>query len=219
MFDVIVCDPPWTFSDKLNKMKSKTKRSAISQYPTLSMKDLEDLDVKSLSNPAGTLLVLWCPSTLLEKGYKIVRAWGFVPKQTFVWVKEKKNSIKLIKKGVVSNLNNTVRVGMGHMFRQSHELAIVATMGSPYKKLQNRSQTSVAFDLNLGHSKKPETLQDRLDIMFPDCDKLEMFARRVRPNWTVVGNEIDGKDIRQAIADLTGNSTQEDEQEQDEQEE
>jgi hypothetical protein len=29
-----------------------------------------------------------------------------------------------------------------------------------------------------------------------------MFARRIRPDWTCLGNEIDGDDIRVALAKL-----------------
>ena len=31
-YDIIVADPPWSFDDKLKKMKDDVKRSADSQY-------------------------------------------------------------------------------------------------------------------------------------------------------------------------------------------
>jgi len=51
----------------------------------------------------------------------------------------------------------------------------------------------------LKHSKKPEILQDRIELMFPGEAYLEMFGRRERENWVVVGNEIDGEDIRDSM--------------------
>ena len=100
-------------------------------------------------------------------------------------------------------LDETLAFGMGRLFRQTHEICLVGISNNRvYKKLRNRSQRSVSFGENLKHSSKPEHLQNSLEIMFPKGHKLEMFARRVRPGWTCLGNEIDGKDIRDALADL-----------------
>lgn len=101
------------------------------------------------------------------------------------------------------NYHTMLAFGMGRLFRQTHEICLVGISSNQvYKKLQNKSQRSVTFGENLKHSSKPETLQDSLEIMFPGSRKLEMFARRSRKGWTCLGNEIDGKDIRDALADL-----------------
>lgn len=198
-YDVIVCDPPWHFGDSLKKMKSKTKRSAQSQYKTLTVSDITKLPVKSLANPLGSVLVLWVPSTMLKDGLMVMESWGFVHKQTFVWVKVKKNALERIKNKQIDDLNNIPSFGMGRLFRQCHELALIGTMGKVYDKLQDKSQRSVLFDVNAGHSVKPEALQDRLEKMFPTSKKLEMFARRVRVGWDCVGDDIDGSDIRDSL--------------------
>lgn len=41
------------------------------------------------------------------------------------------------------------------------------------------------------HSQKPETVQDRIDLMYPTQKKLELFARRTRPGWVCTGNQND----------------------------
>lgn len=84
---------------------------------------------------------------------------------------------------------------MGRLFRQSHEIALVCTRGTPHRLIKNKSQRSVAFDLNVGHSVKPNTLHERLETMYPTSTRLEMFARRHRAGWTCVGNELTGNDI------------------------
>lgn len=196
VFSVIVADPPWDFNDKLKKMKGCKKRSAASQYGVFSTRDIVTLDVNSLANPNGCLLALWVPGAHLKNGILAMEMWGFNYKQMFVWTKLKKDYKN------EPDPNKMTRVGMGRIFRQSHETALIGTMGKVYKHLKDHSQRSVAFDLNKGHSIKPETLQDRLEIMFPNVERLEMFARRIRPGWTCIGDEIDGKDIRDAIQDL-----------------
>jgi N6-adenosine-specific RNA methylase IME4 len=65
-------------------------------------------------------------------------------------------------------------------------------MGKISHLLQDKSQRTVAFDLNAGHSIKPPRLQERLEMMFPTTDKVELFARRPRPGWEVLGNEVQG---------------------------
>ena len=95
---------------------------------------------------------------------------------------------------------------MGHCFRQTHELALIGTRGKYTQILQNRSQRSVHISPSLSkHSEKTEELQNRLDIMFPNETKLEMFARRERPGYTCVGWESPStikEDIRDSIERL-----------------
>jgi N6-adenosine-specific RNA methylase IME4 len=193
----IICDPPWSFDDRLQKMKRPVKRSAISQYKVMSVAEIAALDVKSLADPMGCLLALWVPSSMLDQGLEVMNAWGFKLKQTFVWVKLKKDY------ALEENWNLGTRVGMGRLFRQSHEIALIGTSGkSVYPWLEDHSQRSVAFDLNQGHSIKPPTLHERLEKMFPDVEKLELFSRRKRVGWTCIGDAIDGKDITVAIQEL-----------------
>jgi len=194
---LICADPPWGFSDGLKAMKDGVKRSAQSQYKTMSAGEVAGMPVPSIVDPAGCLLALWVPGSMLQAGLDVMTAWGFKQKQVWVWTKLKKDHEKEL------DPNKRTRVGMGHLFRQSHEIALIGTAGkSIYPLLKNKGQRSVGFDLNLGHSIKPETLQNSLDLMFPSTFKVELFARRSRLNWTCLGDAIDGKDICTAIHDL-----------------
>jgi len=232
-FRVIVADCPWSFQDSL-KM-SAVPRGALANYSTMTMQEIRELPVKAACNPAGAVLCLWVPGSLLQDGLDTMKAWGFQHKQTYVWVKTKKQSLQGLKKiftasakntfpqmgpktitsmlsvakAVVKfsidnfNLENLLAFGMGRLFRQTHELCLIGTSNNEiYQHLKNKSQRSVCLAENLGHSSKPEDLQDSLELMFPKARKLELFARRLRPGWTCLGNEIDGKDIRDALAQL-----------------
>jgi N6-adenosine-specific RNA methylase IME4 len=111
--------------------------------------------------------------------------------------------IQLIK-DVFSNFSfdNLLAFGMGRLFRQTHELAIIGVRGKIYNHIENKSQRSVHFHPATKHSVKPESLQDRLDIMFPKGNRLEMFARRSRNGWICVGLESPqtmGEDIRDTL--------------------
>jgi len=104
------------------------------------------------------------------------------------------------------SLDDILAFYMGRLFRQTHEICLVGTRGKIYNKLKNKSQRSVSFDINLKHSAKPETLQDRLEIMFPNVKYLELFARRNRKNWECAGLECPttlNEDIRDSIIRLS----------------
>jgi N6-adenosine-specific RNA methylase IME4 len=78
----------------------------------------------------------------------------------------------------------------GAVFRSACEIALIGTNGSP--KVTSRSERNVLLSPALAHSRKPEGLQDALERMFPNANKLELFARRVRAGWTCLGNECPG---------------------------
>lgn len=228
-FQIVVADCPWSFKDSL-KMPGP-KRSAQANYDTMTMQKIREMPVEKVCDPAGTVLCLWVPSSLLQDGLDTMKTWGFTHKQTYIWVKTKKHKFdrftKWIKKNVLKckqiaydkfsydraiksiienlpqvNLLDELTLGMGHIFRQSHEICLIGTLGKVQSQIVNRSQRSVSFAENLRHSAKPNDLQKSLELMFPAANKLELFARRVRPGWTCLGNEIDGKDIYDALADL-----------------
>jgi N6-adenosine-specific RNA methylase IME4 len=231
-FQVIVADPPWQFSDSLRM--SDVKRGAPDNYDTLTMSDIQALPVKKICHPDGAVLCLWVPSSLLQEGLDTMKAWGFTHKQTYVWVKTKKEPLDFFRQAIVkaikrpevvydkfaylrmgksiadsvknvgTDLYRTLAFGMGRLFRQTHEICLIGTSNNIiYQQLANKSQRSVCFGENLRHSSKPEGLQDSLEIMFPKTKKIELFARRIRPSWICVGNEVcNGEDIRVSLNKL-----------------
>ncbi|HWZ21401.1 MAG TPA: MT-A70 family methyltransferase [Cytophagaceae bacterium] len=230
-FQIIVADPSWSFGDKLTM--SDVKRGAEANYPTLTISEIKSLPVKDISDPDGALLALWVPSSLLQEGLDTMKAWGFNQKQTYVWVKTKKqlflDFVEWIKKSILKHpqvvydqfayeravnaiiesignidLSDELSFGMGRLFRNTHEICLIGTNNNKiYTKLLNKSQRSVCFDENLKHSSKPEHLQDSLEIMFPNTQRLELFARRPRKDWVCLGNEVcNGEDIRDSLKKL-----------------
>ncbi len=223
-FDLIVADPPWAPKDSLTM--SKVKRGAASQYNVLSTEGIKNLDIASLAKD-NSVLALWVPSFMLDDGLEVMQAWGFKQKQIAVWVKTKKEPLASLTKGLrlfkqkikvglhmvdidqikreISEFDlndNILQMFMGHLFRSCHEIVLIGTKGSVYSKMKNRSQRTVFMAPNPGHSSKPEIFQDRLEKIFPKANKLEIFARRDRENWTCCGLECPstiGEDIKDSI--------------------
>jgi N6-adenosine-specific RNA methylase IME4 len=228
-FKIIIADPPWQTSDKLTM--SAVKRGAESHYNTMSTKELCELPINDMANQSGCVLALWVIGSMLDDGMQVMKAWGFSQKQVYVWCKTKKepledladivvsslkelsaspNKYKSIKQGISTivksaRLDNVLGFGLGRLFRQSHEICLIGINDTGiYKSLKNKSQRSVCFSQNKGHSIKPDELHESLEKMFPYSvnERCELFARRKRDGWITIGNEIDGKDIRTAINEL-----------------
>lgn len=215
-YNIVVSDNPWSFSDKLTM--SDVKRGASANYSTMTDEELINLPVKDIVAD-DALLALWCPSSKLDSGLACMKSWGFAQKQVLVWCKTKKEPFKDLIKSVFKSawaidilkktiseysLNDTLSFGMGHIFRNTHELVLIGTRGKILQHIKNKSQRTVHFYPATKHSSKPETLQDQLDLIFPDKSLLrtELFARRERPGWLCVGNECErtrDQDIRDSL--------------------
>jgi len=196
-FNVIVADPPWgEWKDNLSM--SDVKRGAQANYNTMTIEDIKSIPVKSITSDDGALLALWVPSSMLQQGLDVMKVWGFNHKQTYIWVKIKKDPFisinKWVKKNLLKktqdlydetsykeaiisimdslksfNLFSCLNFFLGRLFRQTHEICLIGTTNNKiYKLLRNKSQRSVSFAENLKHSAKPEDLQNSLDIMFPE---------------------------------------------------
>ncbi len=171
---VVVADPPWSFSDKL----PGATRGAARNYGVLSQQNIEGFLPSLISSGAVTVaqdavLFCWRVASQVEEAYRVVRTWGFTPKSEIVWRK--------------LTTHGKAHFGMGRIVRASHEVCVVATRGKVTPKV--RTVRSV-FEATVGiHSEKPEVFFDIVEELF-DGPYLELFARRQRPGWTCLGDQM-----------------------------
>lgn len=167
-FACIVADPPWSFVDKL----PGASRGAEKNYKVMSIDDICRLKLPPIADDA--YLFLWRVSSQVEEAYRVVRAWGFVPKSEIVWNKW--------------TATGKPWFGMGRHVRASHESCIVAVRGRPSR--YTRSQRS-AFAAHAGrHSEKPDSFFHLIEGFCPG-PRLELFARKPRDGWTTIGDQLD----------------------------
>lgn len=166
-FACVVADPPWYFDDKL----PGPGRGAVKHYPVLSARAIVDFALPPIGDDAW--LFLWRVSSQVEEAYRVCRAWGFAPKSEIVWVKRTATGRR--------------HFGMGRSVRAEHETAIVASRGRPGVLSHSVRST---FEAPVGrHSAKPDAFFDLVEAL-TGGPRLELFARRQRPGWTCLGNEI-----------------------------
>ena len=169
MIQTLVSDPPWRFNDSL----PGPGRGAVKHYDLLSIEDIKNFELPPLADDAR--LFLWRVASMQEESLEVARAWGFVPKAELVWV-------KVTKAGPPH-----LRIGMGRQTRNAHETCLVATRGRPERL--SASVPSVFYAQRQLHSQKPDEFYDIVEQLSPG-PYYEMFARKVRPGWEQMGDEL-----------------------------
>lgn len=177
-FKTISCDPPWHFNDRLDSTRRKP-------YETLTFEELLELPVEKVADD-NCHLYLWCPNTLILRGATLMETYGFSLKTVITWV-------KLTAKG-------KLWFGMGHYFRSCTESLLFGVKGKLRCSTKNTRNLICAKKPKI-HSGKPEESYQLIELNSPE-PRLEMFAREEREDWTCIGSEIDGKDIRTSLQQL-----------------
>ena len=162
-YRVIYADPPWSYNDEC-KGGGIQSRGASGVYPTMPLNDICDLPVPSADN---AVLFMWVTSPLLEDSFKVINAWGFKYKSSFVWDKVAHN--------------------MGHYNSVRHEFLLIATKGSCTPDVKRLFDSVVSIE-RTEHSRKPKEFRNMIDTLYPIGNRLEMFAREAPDGWDVWGN-------------------------------
>ncbi len=164
-YRVIYADPPWSYGDRLTEGYGP----AENHYPTMTIEELCALPVEESADD-NAVLFLWVTSPLLEECFRIIRAWGFKYKASFVWDKVKHN--------------------MGHYNSVRHEFLLICTRGSCTPDVPKLFDSVQSIE-RTEHSRKPEEFRRIIDTLYPHGRRIELFARRPAPGWEVWGNEPD----------------------------
>jgi N6-adenosine-specific RNA methylase IME4 len=171
-YDLLYADPPWHFHTYSNKGQG---RSASRHYPTMSLDALERLPISNIAaNDAA--MVMWTYDPLLPQCIDIMQAWGFeYITRLFTWVKVA--------------ADGKPRMGTGYYSRRESETAILGKRGKGLKR-HSKSVREVIMAPRREHSRKPDEARDRLEQLFGDVRRIELFARRTAPGWVARGDEI-----------------------------
>lgn len=170
-FAAIYADPAWTYETWGERGQD---RSAIQHYQTESLIEIKAKPVARLAAD-DAVLHLWCPSSMLDQGFEVIDAWGFVFKKIgFVW-------------GKLNPSGEGRHMGNGHWQRDEDEFCLFATRGHP-KRLN--ADVRQHYDSPVGeHSEKPEEFRTRIERLTAG-PYLELYGRRRAEGWTVWGNQV-----------------------------
>jgi len=166
-YRTLVIDPPWPIA-KIDR-EERPRQASVLDYPTMSVEEIAGLPVRDLVDPDGAHVYLWVTHKTLPAGLELLERWGCRYECQLTWVKPT---------GITpySWMYNTEHV----LFARAGGRLDVARKG-----------IKLAFDAPTGgHSTKPDRFYDMVRAASPG-PRLEMFARRARPDFDSWGDEAD----------------------------
>lgn len=210
-YDLVTIDYPLDYLEWSDKGKEKSPSNHYKGTKTLSLKDLMRMPeyLLPLMSKQG-VIGLWVTNTHKFELFNVVNYWRKRFKlryatTAFTWAK--------INKGVGlydQSLMFTPPVndpslwwnGTGHYTRQNTEEFWIIRREKTLERV-DRGVSQLIVAPRSEHSRKPIEIYERLEALYGNIRRLELFARPpFRAGWDVVGNEVDGKDIFQALADI-----------------
>jgi N6-adenosine-specific RNA methylase IME4 len=167
-FRVLYADPPWNYNDD---NPGTPARVAADHYPCMPLSEICAMDIASIVHD-DAVLFLWATSPLLPEGLEIMKAWGFKYKAGFVWDK------------------------IAHMFGNynsvRHEHLLLGTRGSCLPESDKLIGSVQSIKKSGGHSSKPKQFREIIDTLYPQGERLELFARGDVPApWRTWGAEVE----------------------------
>lgn len=163
-YQIIYADPPWQYQFGFD-----IHGAASRHYNTMSIDELCQLPIKDLADD-NSVLFLWVTSPKLADCFRVIEAWGFVYKTSFVWDK--------------------VKHVMGHYNSVRHEFLLICTRGSYPKQSNTLIDSVVEVERTDEHSEKPERFREIIDNMYPEGKRIELFARKSIDGWDSWGSEL-----------------------------
>lgn len=183
-FPIILADPPWPYDNPRNHRSS----DGGTPYAQMSLDDLKALPVQSIAAP-DCALFMWATHPKLPEAFELMAAWGFkYTTVAFNWVKLDRRS-------------GGIHSGMGHWTNGNCEPVLMGKRGSPARQDKNVKQVVTAPLLE--HSRKPDRVHSDIVRLMGDLPRIELFARRQKPGWVCVGNEITGREITDDLRALS----------------
>jgi N6-adenosine-specific RNA methylase IME4 len=163
---VIYADPPWQYEHMIS-----LSREIEEHYPTMSQEDICAMPVPSMA-ARDCVLFLWVPPSLIQQGLAVMEAWGFGYRTLIIWDKGS--------------------IGPGYWVRQQAELLLIGVRGKPATPEPDARPSSMFRAKRGRHSEKPAGMYEIIETMYPNAQRVELFARNRRTGWDGWGNELRG---------------------------
>lgn len=169
----IVCDPPWPET-------GGGGRGTGAHYETVPYDAIPELVLRApCYRPERAFWFgVWTTKNSLPFGMKLLEATGARFITFWTWIKE--------------NRQGEIHLGTGQYGRHGIEIILWGkrgTIGKAEGDAWQKAEADFARPLQ-EHSRKPDFAYEQAAAVFPG-PRLEMFARRPRPGWTVWGNEVE----------------------------
>ena len=175
-FDVALIDPPWSY------FGDQTKDGAAAKfYGTLTDEEIYKLPVRDMLNERSVAFV-WATAPRLDAALDSIKAWGLHYRGVaFVWVKTNKDGIPIGARGVRPSI-----------VKPTCEFVLACSTvkkGRPLP-IADESIRNTVLAPTTEHSAKPYVVHERIEALYPQASRIELFAREQREGWYCWGNQI-----------------------------
>lgn len=152
------------------------RRNGRSPYTVMTTDDICKMPIAEIADK-NSICLMWATYPKLEDGLQVLKAWGFEFKTVaFTWV-------KLNPSGVGWHF------GLGYHTRQNPEIVLLGTRGKSISRADNTIANLIVWPRGR-HSAKPPIVRDKIERLYGDVSRIELFSRDIVPGWDRWGNEV-----------------------------
>ena len=173
-YDLIYADPPWKQSKGGKKNVRKNSSGKPLDYQTISLEEIEKhLRQATSLTSENSIMFLWTIDKYLFEAQQIAEKLGYKLHARMIW-------------------NKVNGIPAAFTIRYGHEYLLYMYKGKllPIKKEERGKIHSVFTEKVKKHSQKPIIAYEIIERLYPNTNKLEMYARNTRENWDCWGNEV-----------------------------
>ena len=180
-YKLIYTDPPWKQSKGGKKSVRPNSSGEKLEYPVISLSDIrEHLRLATEMTSENSILFLWTIDKYLFEAEQIAKELGYKLHARMIW-------------------NKVTGIPAAFTVRYGHEYLLYMYKGklTPVAKDERGKIHTVFTEQVKRHSQKPEKAYRIIERLYPDLEKLEMYARPKselfpkRIGWDVWGNEVE----------------------------
>ena len=204
-YGLIYADPPWSYGNTISN------GAASDHYSTMTLTDIKRLPVWELAEE-NAVLVMWYTGTHVEEARSVAEAWGFDVRQMFLFTWIKLNGLaegrfnKALEEQAIHDfsdlldmLNAETRMNPGNYTRGNQESALVAVRGNGLERM-SKSVKQVIYSCQGQHSEKPAEARYRLEQLYGDVSRIELFSRGDAEGWHHWGNQNPKNNVELVVA-------------------
>lgn len=173
-YDLILADPPWKQSKGGKKAVRKNSSGRPLDYQVCSLEEIKKhLRAATTLAEDNSVLFLWTIDKYLFEAQTIAEEMGYKLHARMIW-------------------NKVTGIPAAFTVRYGHEYLLYMYKGKlrPVALAERGKIHTVFTEQVKRHSQKPEISFDIIERLYPAERKLELYARRTRPDWDCWGNEV-----------------------------
>jgi N6-adenosine-specific RNA methylase IME4 len=174
-YQVIYADPPWKQSKGGKKSVRANSSGSPLDYPTMGIDEIKTvIELATELSDTDSILFLWTIDKYLFEAQSIAEQCGYRLHARMIW-------------------NKVTGIPCAFTIRYGHEYLLYMYRGKLRKVADNERGKihSVFTERVKRHSQKPQIAYEIIERLYPDTNKLELFARTKTPGWDVWGNEVE----------------------------